>query len=329
MKEKNQRKAAQGAVPPIKWVDPKLDTAFKIILGNTRFLLPMIQDLFGELGLPNVRELAFDLDRVQQASTLAGKSGSLDLVATLKNTARVMVEMQREDQGNISNRLHFYLARVFGHQFKRGMNHNDPKVLPTLVIGILDFKIENTNPDTMIHHFTLADHSNGCRLVPTPARLDNLGIVTIELPKLDAYLARQSHITNFACWAAFWRDLVRDRVMAKSYKVTREARELLEDSKHDEGIAAALRRDMEIINDPVSMRKSLKSELLRKGREEGREEGRREERKCAEEALKKFVLNMHANGFAVAVIAENLSISLSKARKLISEAKPSNKKAKK
>jgi hypothetical protein len=85
MKEKNQRKPAQGAVPPIKWVDPKLDTAFKIILGNARFLLPMIQDLFGELGLPNVSELAFDLDRVQQASTLTGKSGSLDLGCSKSN----------------------------------------------------------------------------------------------------------------------------------------------------------------------------------------------------------------------------------------------------
>ena len=98
MKEENLRKPAQGALPAIKWVDPKLDTAFKIILGNARFLLPMIQDLFGELGLPNVKELTFDLDRVQQASTLRGKSGSLDLVATLKNTARVLVEMQREDR---------------------------------------------------------------------------------------------------------------------------------------------------------------------------------------------------------------------------------------
>jgi predicted transposase/invertase (TIGR01784 family) len=125
----------------------------------------------------------------------------------------------------------------------------------------------------MIHSFRYYDVLNQ---IPIPIPDSQTTIVTIELPKLEHYFAEKGKTSGLGYWSSFFRHSKKDQHLAKEYKFTMEATQVLERKKRDDHFMQAYKQAKDILDDEESQLKTYSYNRYKLGQEEGLEKGRAE-----------------------------------------------------
>lgn len=293
---------------PLDDIDPKIDPAFKAVTAVKKLTLSLLNQIFDATGYPEAIDFVYENVEMEGVGYF-GKGATLDLLVTLKDQMKIAVEMQIQDHLDMPIRLQFYASKIFTHQFKKGMSHGDDQILPTLVIGILAFNLKFSDSTSMINNYRFYDPQTKSHLA------DNMiNIVTIELPKLEQYIAEQGRISELGYWLAFFRHTEEDQILVEEYEMTKEAVLVLESKRLDDSFGDSYRQAKELLNDEMSRMKTYSHNRYKLGRVEGREEGR-------EERNKEIILNSIAKGTPLELVANLLGLSLEYVKSVGEDAK--------
>lgn len=132
----------------VRFTNPLSDFGFKRIFGNTQIMAGFLGALFeGEIEVPEVTFNSQEIPGpVSEARTVI-----VDLACTGKNGEQFIVEMQRANVGNVSNRTVFYNCRSISEQLLSGKESNGYAIRETYSIAVLDFILPGSPPDTYMH----------------------------------------------------------------------------------------------------------------------------------------------------------------------------------
>ncbi len=133
----------------MKFVDPKIDIAFKKIFGDDKKTAILISFLNAVLELPSpIKKITiptpYQIPRIKDL-----KNTLLDVKAVDENGREFIVEMQVEGNEMFGKKATYYLAKSYISQIKRGDEY--PKLKPAYFIGILDFNLFKGN-DCLTRH---------------------------------------------------------------------------------------------------------------------------------------------------------------------------------
>jgi predicted transposase/invertase (TIGR01784 family) len=178
-------------------IDPKVDYAFKRLLGSAESADLLISFLNAVLNPPPDRQIqSVDiLNPFQPRETDLDKLSILDLKARDNQGRLFNIEMQLLNSSLLTNRIVYYWARMFAEPLTAGEDYDNLR--PAISVCICDF---NLFPQSTRHHLTF-------RLLETADGFpfsDNLELHTLELKKFQ--LADQVLANDLDRWLYFLRN---------------------------------------------------------------------------------------------------------------------------
>jgi len=146
---------------PGRFIDPLSDFGFKRLFGNEPnkdILIDFLNQLFK--GQKEIEDLTYN------STEYAGDNGKFkkiffDLLCTGKNGEQFIIEMQRAEQRNFSDRAVFYTSRLINEQLPKGASHWNIELKEVYLIAILEFNFKHNTADRYLHNVSLTNTDTG------------------------------------------------------------------------------------------------------------------------------------------------------------------------
>jgi len=162
---------------PGRFIDPLSDFGFKHLFGNEPnkdILIDFLNQLFK--GQKEITDLTYN--STEYAGDSEGfKKIFFDLLCTGSNGEQFIIEMQRAEQRNFSDRAVFYTSRLINEQLPKGKSHWNIELKEVYLIAILEFNFKHNVSDQYLHNVSLTNTDTG------EIFYNKLGYKFLELPK--------------------------------------------------------------------------------------------------------------------------------------------------
>jgi hypothetical protein len=209
-KTKKTTRKVQEAVPrSTKLADLTYDVPFKHAFHDPETLKHLLNGIFAATdGAGFVIVDVESIDDPSRGGSPASKDRTVlyDIVCTLKDGTKAIVEMQRAPQrADIGDRLIGYLARDYSSQWVKGKNHSN-LLLPVRVVAFLGFTLlpEKNRSGPFIQNFFMQPAPNSKATATLQKRFKDLTNITlVQLPLAP-------HIDDAHTDAEKWAVLIRD-----------------------------------------------------------------------------------------------------------------------
>jgi len=162
---------------PGRFIDPLSDFGFKHLFGNEPnkdVLIDFLNQLFK--GQKEIADLTYNSTE-HAGDTEEFKKIFFDLLCTGQNGEQFIIEMQRAEQRNFSDRAIFYTSRLINEQLPKGANHWNIELKEVYLIAILEFNFKNSPPGRYLHNIALTNTDTH------EIFYNKLGYKFLELPK--------------------------------------------------------------------------------------------------------------------------------------------------
>lgn len=146
-------------IKPTKYIDPMVDVAFKLIFGTEKNK-HLTKELLEQVFKVNITSLSF-VNVEHHGMSLEDRNAVFDLQCESEQLGQFLVEVQVKQQEHFADRALFYSSYPILEQAPAGKWNYSLK--PVFFLGILNFKIPDTNPDTFVHRYSILDEET---LVP-------------------------------------------------------------------------------------------------------------------------------------------------------------------
>ena len=223
-----------------------------------------------------------------------GKYGILDVRVKMKSGAQMDLEMQVAPFKFWTNRVIFYLGKMYTDQIKEGQRYEDLK--PCIHVSILNF---NLFPEDQICFREIAF----CDLTTKQKYTDLLEIYVVELKKLPPEQKKEPLIIK---WMRFLSAESREEFekMAGEDNYINEAYEVLQKLSADERKRLEYEARQKAILDYNSQMSSSREEGIRIGEERGEKRGEEKERKRLNTLYKRLLSEGHTKDLEKAIADE-------------------------
>ncbi|HZY35502.1 MAG TPA: Rpn family recombination-promoting nuclease/putative transposase [Mucilaginibacter sp.] len=205
---------------PGRFIDPLSDFGFKHLFGNEPnkdILIDFLNQLFK--GQKEITDLTYNSTE-HAGDNEEFKKIFFDLLCTGKNGEQFIIEMQRAEQRNFSDRAVFYTSRLINEQLPKGASHWNVELKEVYLIAILEFNFKHNASDRYLHNVGLANTDTGeifynklgykflelCKFVKTEAELET------DLDRWFYLLKHMSHLDKVPA-------VLNKRVFQKIFKI--------------------------------------------------------------------------------------------------------------
>jgi len=164
---------------PGRFIDPLSDFGFKHLFGNEPnkdILIEFLNALFK--GQKEITDLTY-ISTEHAGDKESFKKIFFDLLCTGNNGEQFIIEMQRAEQRNFSDRAVFYTSRIINEQLQKGADHWNIELKEVYLIAILEFNLKNSDSGRYLHNVALANTDTN------EIFYNKLGFKFLELPKFD------------------------------------------------------------------------------------------------------------------------------------------------
>ncbi len=243
---------------------PTVDFCFKELMQNEKVRKGFIAALLGRKP-EDIQETTL-LPTILPAEYSDGKLGVLDVAVLLKDGTQIDMEMQVIYFSYWTNRILFYLGKLYTGQIKKGDSYE--KLKKCIHVSILDF-IHFPDDKRCYHKISFCDVKTG-----TPYT-DLMELHILELKKIPAKVRSEDKIIR---WMQFFSGKTREdfSTMAKTDEYISEAYSELMKLSADERKRLEYEAREKAVRDYNTLMESAHSEGLKRGLREGLEEGRQE-----------------------------------------------------
>jgi len=258
-----------------RFIDPLSDFGFKHLFGNEPnkdILIDFLNQLFK--GQKEIADLVFSPTE-HSGDNEELKKIFFDLLCTGSNGEQFIIEMQRAEQRNFSDRAVFYTSRLINEQLPKGVNHWNIELKEVYLIAILEFNFKNSPPNRYLHNVCLTNTDTG------EIFYNKLGYKFLELLKfvkteneLETDLDRWFYLLKNMSHMDKVPAVLNKRIFQKIFKIA-EVSNLTKEEKamYDSNLKA--KWDYE---NSIAYAKELAAEEgLKEGLKEGMEKGRHDE----------------------------------------------------
>jgi predicted transposase/invertase (TIGR01784 family) len=162
---------------PGRFIDPLSDFGFKHLFGNEPnkdILIDFLNQLFK--GQKEITDLTYNSTE-HAGDSEEFKKIFFDLLCTGENGEQFIIEMQRAEQRNFSDRAVFYTSRLINEQLPKGESHWNIELKEVYLIAILEFNFKHNISDRYLHNVSLTNTDTG------EIFYNKLGYKFLELPK--------------------------------------------------------------------------------------------------------------------------------------------------
>lgn len=239
------------------------DFVFKTVFGKKENKGMLIDLLKGILNI-NIKEIEVKAEVDLERELIDNKEGILDILAVVDNGTTVNIEMQMQDQYNMTERSLYYWSGLFYNGLKRGENYKRNNRVVT--INILNFDIFKEGP---YHEVARIRREYKNKLLT-----NNLEMHFIQIPKFKEE-GKEKENKKLWQWLKFIDGTDSEGVkkaMGENKKVKEAAKEL-EYLTGDEAIRRKAFLREKAIKDYVTNMEGAKEDGIQQGRKEGRKEG--------------------------------------------------------
>jgi predicted transposase/invertase (TIGR01784 family) len=177
-----------------RFINPLTDFAFKKIFSDEVVLKGFLNSVL-DLPVP-IKHLDYRNIEHKDDDRLNGKTVLFDLYCTDENDRHFVIEMQKNAQRFLFDRLFHYVTYPVREQTIAG--DESYELEQVYALAILDFK--NFKNDQVIHHFRFQDNESGITQ-------DHIQVFTIEVPKFAKALDDLSN--NKEKWVYWLRNVTR------------------------------------------------------------------------------------------------------------------------
>ncbi len=181
-----------------KILTPKNDVVFSALFSakNKNLVKSFISSILNQ----DISEIDMDKSTHLIKNFIHDKLGILDLRVKLDNKVYCNVEVQMNDEGNITERMLYYWAKLYDGQIQSGGKYKDLE--KTISVGILNFELDNLkNLPGYCSKWKIIDE-NGRKVILT----DLFELIIIELPKLAKCGIDEIKKDKLAQWMLFIND---------------------------------------------------------------------------------------------------------------------------
>ena len=181
-----------------KILTPKNDVVFSALFSakNKNLVKSFISSILNQ----DISEIDMDKSTHLIKNFIHDKLGILDLRVKLDNKVYCNVEVQMNDEGNITERMLYYWAKLYDGQIQSGGKYKDFE--KTISVGILNFELDNLkNLPGYCSKWKIIDE-NGRKVILT----DLFELIIIELPKLAKCGIDEIKKDKLAQWMLFIND---------------------------------------------------------------------------------------------------------------------------
>ena len=268
---------------------PTVDFCFKELMRNEKVRKGFIAALLGKK--PEQIQTATLVPTFLAQEYEDDKPGILDVAVVLQDGTQIDLEMQVMYFAYWTNRILFYLSKIYTGQIKKGDTYD--KLKKCIHVSILDFV--HFPEDNRCHHkVSFCDTKTG---IPYT---DLMELHILELKKLPKKIRDEDGIIR---WMRFFSGKTREdfKEMAKTDQYIEEAFDELEKLSADE----KKRLEYEAREKAVRDYNTLMRSALRDGRKQGLEQGQKlGQRQGAESKLKEITQRMLNKGLSPEEIAD-------------------------
>jgi predicted transposase/invertase (TIGR01784 family) len=292
-------------VKPMRFINPKIDYAFKKIFGSDQshdILISFLNALLYD-AKPVIQDLEI-IDPYLAPKIRGVKDTYVDVKATIidenNQPASVIIEMQVLNVEGFEKRILYNATKSYSGQLAIGEDYSD--LQPVIALTITDFEMF-PELEQYISHFILKE-----KTYLTDYPIYDLELVFIELPKFDKQLADLATLTDK--WIYFIKSARQLESVPEVMQTVPEIRQAFEIAKQANMTPEEL-EDLERRMIFISDQRNAIKKALRQGLEQGLEQGRQEGERIAKLAIARQLLPMlddgaisNSTGLAVAEIAE-------------------------
>lgn len=277
----------------MNFLDPKIDIAFKKILGNKQHKHLTINFLNNILNLSDdklIKEITF-LETELQQERIKGKKTYFDIYCTDQQNREYIIEIQLINEFNFIPRSEYYAARALALQLNKGKYYQD--LVPVIFVGVVNYNLfDELDDDQVISSYSMHNNRTGKKLKKTLTTLHY-----VELTKFNKTLNQLQTATDR--WLYFFK-------FAKNlHDVPEQLNEL-----HDAfTVLDELQWSNQDLQEYCKEQETLDRERRQQqgSKEEGREEGKQEGEKKAKIAI---ALNLLHIGLTLENIAQVTHLSI-------------------
>jgi predicted transposase/invertase (TIGR01784 family) len=301
---------------PSRYLDPKIDLAFKRVFGEQKHLL--ISFLNALLPLPDDAPIeSLDYLSPEQVPELPGlfKNSIVDVKCRDAQGRTFIVEMQMLWSDSFTQRIVFGASQAYVKQLYAGQHYSS--LQPVYALAITN-QIFDHRTDNYYHHYQLVN------LEATHERLEDLQFVFIELPKFKPSSSAQSitfkrmHVK----WLRFLKEvgLSTDKALVADFAQDTEiqtALHLLETANLTEPELEAYHVHMDRLRIEPTVLHDARVKGLAEGLEKGVAQGKAQ-------AMAPMVQALHASGMKAAQISQIANIPLAQVQACLSDPPPSD-----
>lgn len=241
----------------IKGILPTNDVMFKMIFGDAKHSRVLIHFLNCVIKGKSPIE-SIDIIHNELNPEYIGQKGSrIDILAKTKDGELVNIEMQREDEKNMTARALFYWSKLFSGQLEVSQKYHQLK--RTISINILNFTLFESDERYWRKGYLKDDYNN-------EKFTDLLEMHFLELNKMRQ-VEEESPITF---WIEFFKDPYSQKIasICEFVPEIREAKSIFEKAKSDPEARELMRIREKAIRDYTSDIASAKDEGIAEGKRE-------------------------------------------------------------
>jgi predicted transposase/invertase (TIGR01784 family) len=203
-----------------RFIDPLSDFGFKRLFGNEPnkdILIDFLNQLF-----KGQKEIA---DLIYNSTEYAGdteefKKVFFDLLCTGPNGEQFIIEMQRAEQHNFSDRAVFYTSRLINEQLPKGESHWNIELKEVYLIAILEFNFKHNTSDRYLHNVSLVNTDTkeifynklGYKFLELPKFVKTEGELETDLDRWFYLLKHMSHLDKVPA-------VLNKRIFQKIFKI--------------------------------------------------------------------------------------------------------------
>lgn len=238
------------------------DFIFKTVFGKEENKGMLIDLLKGILNI-NIKEIEVKAEVDLERELIENKEGILDIEAIIDNGTTVDIEMQMQDQYNMTERSLYYWSGLFYNGLKRGKNYKTNKRVVT--INILNFDIFKEGP---YHEVARIRREYKNKLLT-----NNLEMHFIQIPKFKK-TGKEQENKKLWQWLKFI-DGTDSKGVEKAMGENKEIKEAAKELKYLTGDEAIRRKAFlreKAIKDYVTNMEGAKEDGIKQGKKAGKRE---------------------------------------------------------
>ena len=294
-----------------KYLDPKYDLTFRKVFGEHKNLVKSLLNAL--LPLPNeksIEDLEY-LDASQIPDNPAKKYSIVDVKCKDNSGRYFIVEMQMYWNSAFFMRTLYNTTKVYSSQLQKADSFNELK-------NVYALSIVNDNAFPKFKNEYIQEYYIINKKHPTDDIREDIALVFVELPKYKPVEKSEKLLKDL--WMQFLTEInestteIDEDLLNNSD--TAEALGIMERSAYSEAdLAAYEKQKLDEITER-SVRNNLLEKGREKGKEEGREEGREEERAKAYQEKLSMARQMKSDGMPIDVIVKYSGLSKDEIEKL-------------